>query len=98
MKVVAVGDRPFVTALRLAGIEGVEVERAEDLPSTINRLLGRKDISLIVVSSNMASKHRKYLANLRRKLSLPVIYELASPVGTTESVDYKSLLRELLGV
>ena len=99
MKIIAIGDRTFVTALRLAGAEGFEVRSDKEFYDLLNDLINkRKDIGLIVIPSNMASKYRKQIANLRRRLSLPVIYELPPPIGKHESIDYKSLLRDLLGI
>lgn len=98
MKVVVIGDTTFVSALRLAGAEGIEVRDEKEFIEALNTAMRKKDVSLIILPSNMASKHRKAIAELRRKTSLPIIYELPPVVGRHEPVDYKMLLRDLLGI
>lgn len=98
MKVIAIGDSTFVSALRLAGAEGIEVRDEKGFMEALNSAMRRKDVGLIVLPSNMASKHRKAIAEMRRKMSLPIIYELPPVVGRHELVDYKTLLRDLLGI
>ncbi len=98
MKVIAIGDSTFVSALRLAGAEGIEVRDEKEFIEALNSAVRREDIGLIVLPSNMASKHRKAIAEMRRRTSLPIIYELPPVVGRHEPVDYKTLLRDLLGI
>mgnify|MGYP000560099985 CR=1 FL=1 len=95
---VVIGDPIFVAALRLAGAEGIEVKDDKSFIEALNDVFRRKDVGLVVLPSSMASKHRKAIAEMRRKTSLPIIYELPPVVGKHEPVDYKTLLRDLLGV
>lgn len=98
MRVIAIGDAAFVSALRLAGAEGIEVRDGNEFVEALNSAMKREDVGLILLPSNMASKYRREIAEIRRKRSLPIIYELPPVVGRHEPIDYKVLLRDLLKI
>lgn len=98
MRVVAVGSRVFVTSFQLAGMEGVIVESPMDAITSIKKLLNSKEIGLILVSDDISKTMRRELAELRTKKPIPLIFELPSPGSKKESVDYRALLKQILGV
>ena len=98
MRVVAVGSRVFVTSFQLAGMEGVIVESPMDAITNIKKLLNSKETGLILVSDDISKTMRKELAELRTKKPIPLIFELPSPGSKKESVDYRALLKQILGV
>ncbi|GIU71537.1 MAG: hypothetical protein KatS3mg003_1016 [Candidatus Nitrosocaldaceae archaeon] len=98
MRVVALGSRVFVTSFQLAGMEGVIVESPMDAITHIKRLLNEKDIGLILVSDDISKTMRRELAELRTKKPIPLIFELPAPGSKKESVDYRALLKQILGV
>ncbi len=98
MRVVAVGSRVFVTSFQLAGMEGVIVESPMDAITSIKKLLNSKEIGLILVSDDISKTMRRELAELRTIKPIPLIFELPSPGSKKESVDYRALLKQILGV
>jgi vacuolar-type H+-ATPase subunit F/Vma7 len=50
MRVVAVGGRAFVSAMKLAGAGAILAETAEEALRAVNSLIGRTDVGLVLVS------------------------------------------------
>lgn len=98
MRVVAVGSRVFVTSFQLAGVEGIKAGTTEDVLNAINRISSSDDVGLILVSDDLGKQIRYQLTELRSKRPIPLIFELPSPGSTKEAVDYRALLKQILGV
>lgn len=98
MRVVVVGSRVFVTSFQLAGMEGVIIDSPMDAISVIKKLLNEKDIGLILLSDDIGKTMRRELTELRAKMPIPLIFELPAQGSKKESVDYRALLKQILGV
>jgi len=98
LKVYAVGGATFVNGFILAGAEGVAVNTPEEAFKTIKELMGRPDVGLIIVSEDLSEKFRDELNDLRARKPTPLVYELSPPVGAPRKIDYRKLLRSVLGV
>ena len=98
MRVVAVGSRVFVTSFQLAGVEGIKANTAEDVLNEIGRISNSDDVGLILVSDDFGKQIRYQLTELRSKKPIPLVFELPSHGSTKETVDYRSLLKQILGV
>ena len=98
MRVIAIGSRVFVTSFQLAGMEGIIIDSPMDAITHLKRLLNEEDVGLILISDDVSKTMRKELAELRVKKPVPLIFELPSPGSRKESVDYRQLLKQILGV
>ena len=98
MKVVAVGKRPFVTAFRLVGVDGIEVETSSDMLSSVDRLFKTEGIGLVLLGSDLSASIRLRLAYYRKKKAVPLIYEILTPGAKAEETEYSKVLRAMLGV
>ena len=58
----------------------------------------RPDVGLVIVSEDLTEKFRHELNELRARKPAPLIYELSPPVGKPRKIDYRKLLKEVLGV
>jgi len=87
-----------VASFRLAGAGGVVVESPHDALSAIGRLVSSPDVGLILVSDEFGSELSVKLNELRSKVSIPLIYEIPAPGSGARRVDYRALLRQVLGV
>jgi V/A-type H+/Na+-transporting ATPase subunit F len=96
--VIAVGSRVFVTSFQLAGVEGLKANSAEEAYNEINRIGNSNDVGLILVSDDFGKQIRYQLTELRSKRPIPLVFELPSPGSTKENVDYRALLKQILGV
>lgn len=94
----AVGSRIFVTSFQLAGVEGVKVESATEALHRINNLDNVSDVGLVLISEDIGKEIRSQLTSIRAKRPIPLIFELPAPGSSKESVDYRDLLKQILGV
>ncbi len=98
MRIVAIGSRVFVTSFQLAGVKGVKVETPSEALSEINRMDENSGVGLVLLSDDIGREIRYQLTNLRAKRPIPLIFELPSPGSKKEKVDYRALLKQILGV
>lgn len=98
MRIMAVGSRIFVTSFQLAGVEGVKVESATEALRHINSLDNISDVGLVLISEDIGKEIRSQLTSIRANRPIPLIFELPTPGSSKESVDYRALLKQILGV
>jgi V/A-type H+/Na+-transporting ATPase subunit F len=98
LKVLAIGNRIFITSFQMAGIEGINVQTPKEALSRINQIHSRNEVGLILLSDDMGKQIRLELARIRSVKPIPLIFELPSPGSTKEKVDYRALLKQILGV
>ena len=98
MRVVAVGGRAFVTAMKLAGAGAILAETAEEAMRAVNYLIGRGDVGLVLVSDEYGPEFSQKLAEVSRSVTVPVIYQLPAPGSKVSRVDYRAIIRQVLGV
>ncbi|MFQ5941075.1 MAG: V-type ATP synthase subunit F [Nitrososphaerales archaeon] len=98
MKIVAIGTRVFITSFQLAGVLGLKVDSSSEALTEINKISGKADVGLVLLSDDVAKDIRKELTDIRAKRPVPLIFELPSPGSKKEKVDYRALLKQILGV
>ena len=94
----AVGSRIFVSSFQLAGVEGIKVETATEALEHINSLDNVSDVGLVLISEDIGKDIRTQLTNIRANRPIPLIFELPAPGSTKQNVDYRALLKQILGV
>ena len=98
MQIVAIGSRVFVTSFQLAGVKGLNVETASEALTEINSMDENSSVGLVLLSDDLGKEIRYQLTSLRAKRPIPLIFELPSPGSKKEKVDYRALLKQILGV
>lgn len=98
MKVVAVGGKAFVTGFVLSGVEGEYVDRSEAALVRIQELVENPEVGLIMVSDEVAKPIRGELMAVKAKRAVPLIYEVPGPGSKPEKIEYRAMLRAILGV
>lgn len=98
MRVIAIGSRVFVTSFQLAGVEGVRVDSSSEALDKINKIGTSTNVGLILLSDDLGREIRSSLTSIRSKTTIPLIFELPSPGSSKENVDYRALLKQILGV
>jgi V/A-type H+/Na+-transporting ATPase subunit F len=98
MRIVAIGSRVFVTSFQLAGVKGVKVESPAEALAEINKMGEGTHVGLVLLSDDIGKEIRYQLTSIRAKRPIPLIYELPSPGSKKEKVDYRALLKQILGV
>ena len=94
----AVGSRGFVTGFELAGMEGVRVENSEQALDEIQKSMKQSDVALVLVSDDLAKPIHEKLTEIRTRKSMPLIYEIPAPGSKRERVEYRDMLKSILGV
>ncbi|MGH9980447.1 MAG: V-type ATP synthase subunit F [Nitrososphaeraceae archaeon] len=98
LKVLAIGNRIFITSFQMAGIEGIDVQTPKEALSRINQTHSRNEVGLILLSDDIGKEIRLDIAKIRSVKPIPLIFELPSPGSKKEKVDYRALLKQILGV
>ena len=98
MKIVTVGSRVFVTSFQLAGAQGIIAETAEKAFDEIKKLMDDTSVGLVLVSDDISKLLGDKLTVLRSKKATPLVFELPAPGSKKSDVDYRKLLKQILGV
>lgn len=98
MRIVTVGSRVFVTSFQLAGVQGTIVESSEKALVEITELMKDLSIGLILVSDDISKNIGNRLTELRSKKSTPLVFELPASGSQKGEIDYRLLLKQILGV
>ncbi|KAG0511458.1 MAG: Vacuolar H+transporting two-sector ATPase F subunit [Nitrosopumilales archaeon] len=97
MKIVTVGSRVFVTSSQLAGIQGIIVETPEKAFNEIKKLTDDSDVGLVLVSDDISNPINDQLTTLRTEKST-LIFSLPAPGSKKVEIDYRVMLKKILGV
>lgn len=98
MKVVAVGGKAFVTGFVLAGANGEYTSSPEEALEKIRKLAADPAVGLIMVSDDVAKPISDELTAMKTKNAVPLIYAVPGPGSKAEKVEYRAMLRAILGV
>lgn len=98
MKIVTIGSRIFVTSFQLAGVQGVVVDNPQSGFSEIKKLSDDPDVGLVLVSEDISTPITTELTKLRATRSKPLIFSLPSAGSEKKEVDYRKMLKTILGV
>jgi V/A-type H+-transporting ATPase subunit F len=98
MKVAAVGGKAFVTGFVLSGVSGHYVDSSAAALQRVETLVKDPDVGLIMVSDDMAKPIRDELLAVKSKRAVPLIYEVPGPGSKLEKVEYRAMLKAILGV
>jgi V/A-type H+/Na+-transporting ATPase subunit F len=98
LRVVAIGSRVFITSFQLAGVRGIKVNSPTEALTEIKKIGGTNDVGLVLLSDDIGKEIRYHLTEIRSKKPIPLIFELPSPGSSKEKVDYRALLKQILGV
>lgn len=97
MKVLTVGSKSFVTSFQLAGVPGIITTTPDDALGEINRLTDDPDVALVLVSDDITEKISDKLTALRTQKSA-LVFALPAAGSEKSDVDYRAMLKKILGV
>jgi V/A-type H+/Na+-transporting ATPase subunit F len=98
MKVVAVGGKAFVTGFVLSGVSGEYAATPEAALEKVEKLAKDPAVGLIMVSDEVSKPIGEQLNVLKSRRAIPLIYEVPGPGSKKEKVEYRAMLRAILGV
>lgn len=91
------GSRVFVTSSQLAGIQGIIAETPEKALNEIKKLTDDSDVGLVLVSDDISNPIDDQLTTLRTEKST-LIFSLPAPGSEKSEIDYRVMLKKILGV
>jgi V/A-type H+-transporting ATPase subunit F len=97
VKIVTVGSRVFVTSSQLAGIQGIIAETPDKALDEIKKLTDDSNVGLVLVSDDISDPINDELTTLRTKKST-LVFSLPAPGSEKVEVDYRVMLKKILGV
>jgi V/A-type H+/Na+-transporting ATPase subunit F len=97
VKIVTVGSRVFVTSTQLAGIQGILAETPDKAFDEIKKLTDDSDVGLVLVSDDISGPINDKLTELRTEKST-LVFSLPAPGSEKSEVDYRVMLKKILGV
>jgi V/A-type H+-transporting ATPase subunit F len=98
VKIVTIGSRIFVTSFQLAGVQGVVVETPQEAFTQVKKLSEDADVGLVLISEDMANPISTDLTKLRATKSRPLVFALPASGSEKKEVDYRKMLKTILGV
>ena len=98
MKVVTVGSRVFVTSFQLAGVQGKIVDSSDTAFEEIKKLHNDSEVGLVLVSDDLTEQINDKLTKLRAEKSTPLVFALPASGSEKSEVDYRVMLKKILGV
>lgn len=97
MKIFTVGSKSFVTSFQLAGIPGIVSHTPEMALKEIKKLTDDSDVGLVLVSDDVTESISDELTSLRAQKST-LVFALPSAGSKKTEVDYRVMLKKILGV
>jgi V/A-type H+-transporting ATPase subunit F len=98
MKVVTVGSRVFVTSFQLAGVQGKIANSPDTAFEEIKKLYDDSEVGLVLVSDDLTGEINDKLTKLRAQQSTPLVFALPASGSEKSDVDYRVMLKKILGV
>lgn len=98
MKIVAIGGRPFVSGLQLAGVDGMHVSTPKEALQKIKQLMNQSNIGLIIISDDFEKEIKDQITDIRLKKAVPIIYSVPAPGNKQEKVHYRELVKQMLKI
>ncbi len=87
-----------MTGFVLSGVSGQYASTPAEALSVVQKLVADPKVGLIMVSDEVAKPLASQLTAIRAQRATPLIYEVPGPGSKKEKVDYRAMLRSILGV
>jgi V/A-type H+-transporting ATPase subunit F len=88
-----------LTGLRLAGIEGTRVTKAEDVKDAVAKVIANPDIGVLLITEKLALMIPSLIYDLKLKLTHTLVVEIPDRHGTGRSSDsITHYIREAIGI
>ncbi len=92
-----VGSKSFVTSFQLAGVPGIITVTPDAALGEIRRLTDDPDVALVLVSDDITERISDELTALRTEKSA-LVFALPAAGSQKSDVDYRAMLKKILGV
>jgi V/A-type H+-transporting ATPase subunit F len=95
-----IGDSDMITGFKLVGVEGTEVNSADEARQALNKAVGRNDLAIIIISEEFSTQPEIHeeIEKIRRERKNTLIVELPGSKGKPSQVHMSDLISKTLGV
>lgn len=97
VKIYAVGSKAFIASFQLAGVPGMITSTPEEALDKIKNLVNDETVGLVLVSDDIAGPITDELTALRAEKST-LVFALPAAGSTKTEVNYRAMLKKILGV
>ena len=97
VKIFTVGSKSFVTSFQLAGVPGKITDTPQKALEEIRTLTDDEDVGLVLVSDDITEEINDQLTALRAEKST-LVFALPATGSEKSEVDYRAMLKKILGV
>ena len=85
-------------AFQLAGVQGKIVNSPDTAFEEIKKLYDDSEVGLVLVSDDLTGEINDKLTKLRTQQSTPLVFALPAAGSEKSEVDYRVMLKKILGV
>jgi len=99
MKIYCLADEDTVLGFRLAGISGQVVTTPEQATTAVNQIITQPEISLLIITEQIAGKIRGLIDAIRLNAARPLIVEIPGPDGPlSDRKTLRQIVQESVGM
>jgi V/A-type H+-transporting ATPase subunit F len=99
MKFYVIGDKDTLLGFQLVGLEGEEVETAEEAREALNRAFQIEGLGIVIITERIASTIRSLVDQYVYTKTFPLIIEIPDRQGPVEGrKSIRELIRSAVGV
>lgn len=95
-----IGDSDMITGFRLVGVQGAEVNTADEASQALNQALSRNDLGIIIISEEFSTQPlmQETIDKIRHERKNMLIVEVPGSKGKPSKVKMSDLISKTLGV
>lgn len=97
MKVYTVGTKSFVASFQLAGVPGRVSPTPQEALESVRELASDPEVGLVLVGDDVAGPVSDEMTRVRAS-SQALVFALPAAGGAKQDVDYRVMLKKILGV
>lgn len=98
MSMFVLGDEDAVLGFALVGVAGKAVHDADAARTTLDELLDREDVEIVLITEDWAATLRERVDELKMSASRPVILEIPSREAKPTGRSLRELVQQAIGI
>jgi len=98
MSMFVMGDKQTLLGFGLVGVPGREIAEAEQAHATLDALLDRDDMKLILITEDLAAQIRDRVDELRLNRLHPVIVEIPGSRSEEPTRSLREIVQKVVGI
>jgi vacuolar-type H+-ATPase subunit F/Vma7 len=98
MSVFVMGDEDAVLGFALVGVAGKAVHDADEARNTLDEVLAREDVEILLITEDWAATMRERMDDLKMNTLHPVILEIPGSEMAPAGRPLRELVQEAIGI